>query len=274
LFGLRIHAWWFVFTVSLFAPERLHAHGDLHERIERVSREIQAAPENPRLYAKRAELYREHREFSDALKDVQKARSLNDLAEFQYLHALILFEAGRGAEALPVLNKLLADDPKHVGALLIRARIRVASGESDNANSDYASTLELMDSPDPDFFLEYARSLAHAGKASHALEILEGANRRIGNVPAFDLLAADLYVACKNYDAALARIDRLQKQAPQTELRVRRAEILRLAGRRDEAERELKDAAVELKQSRRRNVDELAKHIENELKALTERKIP
>ena len=53
-----------------------HAHGDLHQQITEISKQIERKPDAA-LYLKRGELEREHREFGKALEDYRKAAELD-----------------------------------------------------------------------------------------------------------------------------------------------------------------------------------------------------
>src|SRR5688500_347410 len=61
---------------DLALPSAGFAHGDLHEQIEVVTRELLAAPLDGALYFRRAELRRAHEEWAEAVKDYDEAEAL------------------------------------------------------------------------------------------------------------------------------------------------------------------------------------------------------
>jgi predicted negative regulator of RcsB-dependent stress response len=92
--------------------------------------------------------------------------------------------------------------------------------------------------PDPDYYLERAQAQAAAGPVSvdASLRGLDEGLALLGPVVSLQLAAIDLAVNAKRYDAALARLDRILEHAPRKEeWLARRGDILRAAGRRDEA---------------------------------------
>src|SRR5436190_69743 len=125
------------------SPERLWAHGDLHERILTLSARIQASPGNAELLLQRADLHRVHQEWALALADYQRARELCPTEDLALLGmGRTWFECGEPVEARPLLDAFLKQHPCHPEALIVRARTLVALGQGRAAVFDYSSALE------------------------------------------------------------------------------------------------------------------------------------
>src|SRR5688572_33256037 len=63
-----------VLVVCLVITLPLAAHGDLHERIAALTKQIDDAPTNAELYLKRGELHRAHRDWKLALARSEERR--------------------------------------------------------------------------------------------------------------------------------------------------------------------------------------------------------
>jgi len=100
-------------------------------------------------------------------------------------------------------------------------------------------------SPRPDVYLDRARALAaeggeHVDEAIHGLD--EGA-RRLGGAITLQLLAIDIEVRERRWDAALERLAAIEASSPRKESWLaHRGEVLLAAGRTDDARRVFQDA--------------------------------
>jgi tetratricopeptide (TPR) repeat protein len=130
----------------------------------------------------------------------------------------------------------------------VRARARRALGDLPGAVADYDAV--LADKPDPDLGLERARLLADTGRDADRQEAVAGLDAlmtRLGPVVTLELEAVALLERGGNHDAALARVDEAIARPPHLTLwLVRRADLLRHAGRLAEAREAYRDARVRL----------------------------
>jgi len=218
-------------------PAAAIAHGPIHERIAFVSARIERDPSNAQLYVERGELEREHHDFKAALADFDRAAALDPhLTTLDLNRARAWFDAGDWRRARDALDRFLGDHPNHAAGRAMRARVRFKLGDIAPASEDYTHAIALR--PDPDYYLERAHAQAAAGPASvgRALRGLDEGVAALGPVMSLQLAAIDLELGSKRYDAALARLDRILERAPRKEeWLARRGDILRAAGRRDEA---------------------------------------
>src|SRR5262245_38378375 len=88
------------------------AHGDLHEQINAVTKQIDADPSNAVLYHKRGELERAHGDYTAAFADYDRAEKLDpELDVVQFSRGRSLLESNRADEAVISLSKFLALHP-------------------------------------------------------------------------------------------------------------------------------------------------------------------
>jgi predicted Zn-dependent protease len=230
----------------LFASAPItEAHGDLHERIQAISREIAAAP-TALLHLKRGELYHEHEEYRQALIDYDRAEQMNpSLDAIRYARARALFKFGQLAEARAVLDNYLEKKPAHADAILLRARVLSGQKHYREAVRDFNRNLELMPQPLPECFLERSEALVAAGEKLAALASLDDGIRRQGNLVTFQNAAIAIELELGHHESALARVDRVLAGMQRKESWLtRRGEILEQAGRATEARATFAEALV------------------------------
>ena len=244
---LRKYVGWLV-SLATLAVIDCFGHGDVHGQINRITAELAQTPSNAPLYFQRAELYRVDQDFTNALADLNRAAQIDpSLVRVDFCRGRVLFEAGRPQEALPLLDKYLAGKPDDSEAFTTRGRVLRKLGEFTRAAKDYTTAIAMMRISNPELFIERSEALRAAGKPDDAVQSLDEGIRQMGPLVTLQLPAIELEVSLKRYDAAIARIDaasaRLQRK--ETWL-VRRAEVLKQAGREDEARQNYRDALAAL----------------------------
>ncbi len=216
------------------------AHDGLHEQILAMTAKIKRDPKNASLYLQRGELHRLHREWTRAAADYDRAARLQpDLTIVDLARGKMLFEAGRLQRAKLTLDRFLSHQPRHYEGLLTRARVLAKIGSRSDAIKDFSQVLALAESstPDPELYLERAQVTAgDEVRIAEALSGLDEGIKRLGPLVTLQLAAVDLELRRQNYDGALSRLDLIAAQSERKETwLVRRGEILKLAGRDEEA---------------------------------------
>lgn len=217
-------------------PQMLSAHGDIHVQIDRLNPKIAKSP-SAELYVKRGDLYRLDENYTAALADFHRAEKLDPKLDAIYIgRGRSLFEAGRYKEALPALDQLMKMKPDHPDGRILRARTHAALGDHASALRDYDHVVGTVPSPSPDCFLERATALMNLQRPQDAVRGLDEGISRLGNLQALQLAALEIEITRKQYDEALARIDRAMAPLQRKEQWLaRRGEILHVSGRDDEA---------------------------------------
>ncbi|HEY0550729.1 MAG TPA: tetratricopeptide repeat protein [Verrucomicrobiae bacterium] len=222
-----------------FAAANAFGHGDVHDRIVAFTAQIAQTPTNASLYFQRADLYRVDGDWTNALIDLNHVARLDrSIKRVDYMRGLVQHEANQPQAALAPLNRYLADKPPDGEAYTVRARVLAKLGRHGGAVDDYTTAIKISSTASPELFIERSASLRAMGKLDEAVRGLDEGIRKLGPLVTFELPAVDLELALKNYDAALARIDAVTARLQRKETwLVRRAEILRAAGREDEAKK-------------------------------------
>ena len=219
-------------------PSFVNAHEGLHEQIAAITAKIKRDPKNASLYLKRGELHRLHHDWSMAAADYDRAAGLQPSLQIVDLaRGKMLFDSGRPQRAKFTLDRFLSHQPGHYEGLLTRARVLAKLGARGEAVRDFTQALSVSPEPELELYLERARVLAgDERQITEALRGLDEGIARLGPVVTLQLAAIDLELHRKNYDAALTRLDQITAQSERKEAwLVRRGEILKLAGRDDEA---------------------------------------
>ena len=158
----------------------------------------------------------------------------------------MLFESRRFQQAKFVLDRFLRQQPGHVEGLVTRGRVLAKIGARLEAAKDFTEALALAPAPEPELYLERAQVLA--GDKRYIQEALRGLDegiKQLGPLVTLELAAIDLELRGNNYDAALARLDVITAQSERKETwLVRRGEILKAAGRNEEARKAFSAAIV------------------------------
>jgi len=223
-----------------------YGHNGLHEQIEKVTELLQEEGADALLYVRRAELYRLHRDFDEALADLERARSLDpDLSAVDSVLGNVFYDTGYYAAAEVVLTRCLNINDSDGQVFLLRARARGKLGDVKSASEDYEHALELLNEVKPDYYLEYADLYAgKEGDGEKALAVLDAGIRRLGQVVTLELKAIEIDRLTGKYDKAVKRADALaaQTQRPERYYKLK-GDIYLQADRYQDAVREYEKAA-------------------------------
>jgi predicted Zn-dependent protease len=260
---------------AIALPNRLQAHGDLHQQITQVTEQLTKDPKNAELYLKRGELHRSHQDWDEAQADYDRAISLDPgLTVIDFTRGRMFLEAGWLNSARVSLDRFLRQHTNHVEALVTRARTLVKLKQPIAAACDYTAAIRQMPTGRPELYIERALALAAEGEA-HYTEALRGLDEGIQNLGVLvtlQLYAIDIELKRKNFDAALDRLEKISAQSPRKETWLaRRGEILQQAGRNDEARQAYQNAlgAMATLPPSRRNVPAMLE-LEKRIKAAIE----
>jgi tetratricopeptide (TPR) repeat protein len=170
----------------------------------------------------------------------------------------LFLQTGAFNQAKDALDHFLAKYPNHAAGLIARGRTKRRLGDTVGALGDYDHAIAAAHAPEPDYYLERAEICASLGGAQidEAIRGLDEGLARLGQPVSLVLVAIELEVAARRYDAALQRIDAICSRTPRKELWLaRRGEVLEKAGRAVEARTAYQAALAaidELPEQRRR----------------------
>ena len=220
------------------------AHDGLAQRIAALTAQIAQSPSSPSLLVKRAELYRENRQWSEALADLERAERIDPtIAIVNLVRAHVHLERKDWPAAADAATRFISRQPDHAGARVVRARAYAQLGRRLAAAEDFTSALAVR--PQPDLYIERAKALAGLGRdgLEQALRSLDGGLGRLGPVVTLELEAIDLELRLNRYDAALTRLGGITVRAQRKDSWLaRRGAILERAGRPEEARAAYREA--------------------------------
>ena len=224
-----------IFFVSpLFWGSISEGHGAHDEFVAECLEELQAKPGDLDVHHKLAMAYVRHGDWELALVELDQLDGTAIDSRLTRAQALML--GGRHEEARKLLDSVLENSPKNTQALLERARVFAALNQPLASLADYRGAMSLTPSPDPLFCLEMAEMLIAQSQSKEALAVIQKGLAARGDVPTLLMRAMEMEIAAADYDAALARMTLLEKQAPRPEpWMARRAELLAQAGRAGES---------------------------------------
>jgi predicted Zn-dependent protease len=221
----------------LLVTERSSGHGAYHDVVTSLSAELQRNPNDAALRYKLAEAHAEHEEWRACLKEIKLVERLAPgVYPTDFLRGLALHIAGKNEDAKTTLDGFLAADPHHVDALITRGKVLVKLGRPLDAAADFQQAVNLSPVPQPDLIADLARCHAATGNTREASQVIDAGLTAVGNDPALLRCALEIETKAAAWDAALGRIEALQKTAPRKEpWMARRAELLHQAGRTGES---------------------------------------
>jgi predicted Zn-dependent protease len=220
-------------------------------------------------------LHRNHQEWDLAQADYDHALALNpSLAVIDFTRGRMFLEANWPRSAKICLDRFLLKHTNHVEGFIARARTLVKLEKPLEAARDFTTAIRYAPAGRPELYIERAQALASAGD-KHYAEALRGLDEgieRLGPLVTIQLHAIDLELKRKQFDAALARLEKIAAQSPRKETWLaRRGEILLQAGRPEEARAAYEQAlkALDSLPPGRRNVPAMSE-LERRIKAALE----
>lgn len=223
---------------SWLIPLTVVAHPAIDAQVAIVNQLLEQEPGNAVLYFKRGQLHQAHRQWEAAVGDYRRALDIDPgLKAAQLRLGETLFEAGRPADAKRTLDEFLSAHADHADGFVLRGRVLQQTGDFAAAAADYDSAIALSARAQPDWYLQRARAASADGQNfDQAINGLDEGMARLGPLITLQAFAIDLEQRRRDYEAALTRVDRLLELTPrQPPLLVKRADLLALAGRFDEA---------------------------------------
>ena len=222
------------------------AHGAYHDLLTAIDGELAANPDRAEQWFRRAEINLGHREWMLAMLDLQKVETLApDKFPTRWLKGQALHQGGKLVAANAEFAAFILSNPTHAGALASRGRVLRELGQNAAALADFRAVLLYNSDMGPELVIEIADAMADSGAADEAAALLDSTLKRHGSDTAVLLKALEVDQQARRWDAALQRVDALQKSAPRPEpWMAKRAAVLALAGRLSDARaawRALKD---------------------------------
>ena len=219
------------------------AHPAAEERIDGLTRRIEARPDRQALYVLRGAEFARQGEWDSAARDFEAARKLGDPDAVAFELGRFHYRRGEHRAARAQFDRYLRFRPGSARAVLYRARASARLGDSEAAVADYERYFRAAADVHPGDFVAAAELLASAGGVEDALALLDRGLERLGPNVQLQRRAVELESGLGRHGRAVARWRRLEPALGQSpEWRVALAELHLAAAEPDEARRWL-DAA-------------------------------
>lgn len=115
------------FALCLFCfvtTSNVFAHGDLHERIQKVTKQIKKHPDSAFLYVKRGKLYLQHESYKKSIDDLRKSKNLGYISiEQNLLFVKTYLQLEHYDKALNHTDVILQLSPQNVRAYKLKGDI-------------------------------------------------------------------------------------------------------------------------------------------------------
>lgn len=236
---VRRHSSPFVRTALafLFAAGVLHGHGAYDEELKRTDEQIAANPADGQHWFRRGFLNVLHGEWQTAMVDLEHADRLEPgKYATDWLRGQALMAGGKFDAAKSVLDDFLSAHPDHGGALTTRARVLDKLEQHEAALADFRASLMKTPNPEPDLVIEVAEALVARKLTEEAADLIDAHLKRMTQSPGLVMKALELEITLGRVDAALSRVDAMQKTAPRPEpWMAKRAAVLAQCGRAEDA---------------------------------------
>ena len=248
----------FVLLCWISVGSAILGHGDPHEQVEELNALLDKNPDHVASLLERADIYRRHRHFNEALEDLNRVRLLAPSNNaVHYLTGLTLFEQGEFEKAESSLQIFISGSPNSPRGYLALAKVLTQQERHLNAAQAYELAIENESTPTPDHYLARAHAYIKAGNQylPRALEGLEDGIALLGPLITFRRLAIEIEIDQGDYQNAIDRINMILDDVDRKESwLVKKAKVLSTIGRTDEAIQhfQLAESAIELLPARTR----------------------
>ncbi|HEX8372339.1 MAG TPA: hypothetical protein VF585_06145 [Chthoniobacterales bacterium] len=199
-------------------PGTAWADGTFHDRLAKTNEELALRPDDSALLLRVAQLYLEHEEWTKALEVTEKVeKSSPGEIGTKLVRGQAWLMAAQPEKAREELDLYLQERPEDPKVLILRGRCFDLLEQGDRSIADFRKALELTKEPGPDLYHEAAALLEKYGFRKEAIATLDVGISKLGPLPSLALLALQAEEKAGDIDAALTRIDAMQKAAPRPE---------------------------------------------------------
>ena len=144
-----------ILLLSLSLSNRTFAHGDLDERIVKVTEEIKQSQDSAYLYFKRGKLYFQHEEYTKSIQDLKESSKLGfQSTEQNLLFSKNYFRTERYTKALLFVDLIINEHPKSVLALKLKAQINLKLSNFRTAAEGFENVINYTSQAFPENYID------------------------------------------------------------------------------------------------------------------------
>lgn len=197
-----------------------YGHGDLHDLIADLDRQISRAPQDAELLLERASYLRQHGDLARARADLERAvRAEPDHPDGPFLRCLLDVDQERWDDALAAADALCERQPDSARGFALRSRIHRRQGRLVLAAEDVATLLRTDDSAELRWFMLLGSLWMQVERPADAVGVLAQAADRFGPIPSIEEARARAWAAQGKMAAAAACLERLHRSTPELAFR-------------------------------------------------------
>lgn len=237
-------------TLSMVCSNQtVFGHGDLHERIVIVSKEIKENPDSAFLYFKRGSLYFQHESCKKAIKDLKKAskKGYQNIA-CDLLYAKSYKKLGKYKKALLYADKIQSNDSENVHAIKLKAQIAHEQKQYSKAALNFEKLIEKSEKTLPENYIDASLAWELTGTEEgkkEAVHVIKHGIEDLGELFVFYEYLRDLYIKYDSFNSALeVQNDIIERSNRKESAYYKAAEICLLSNNNDDALNYLNAAAT------------------------------
>ena len=189
------------------------AHGNVHERIHQLDRQIALHPKDVDLLIKRGQLLLDESHAEEANNDFIKANKLAPKRTEVLFHLartqLMLHQFDTALASAKDFLQQVTNNAAKVRGLVLSGDILSASAKPSEAAEAYLEAIHLSQEVIPDHVLYAANALHKAGKTDKTIAVLDDGIARLGPLQTLNDLAISLELEQKLYEPALHRVNQM-----------------------------------------------------------------
>lgn|GEM_PF-4750605 len=166
-----------IFLILIYSLQTIttRAHGDAHERITELTHQLKHSPKDIDTLLERANLYREHKEYELANKDLSLVKKLTPQNSTRiFLHAKLCLDRQQWKLALTHLNQYLRIESKHTEAYHMRAVIHRSLMQPEKAAADLQKAIQFHQSAPASWSVALVNEMMKSSQFEEALRHLDG----------------------------------------------------------------------------------------------------
>ncbi|MCK5369842.1 MAG: hypothetical protein KAQ62_14880 [Cyclobacteriaceae bacterium] len=206
---------------SLCFSEYTNAHGDIHERIVKTTKEIKNHPDSAYLYVKRGKLYFQHEDFNKSISDLKTSQKLGYYSnDQQLLFAKAHAKLDNYLNALNYVDVVLKAEQNSVIAIRLKANILYKQHKYKGAALAFERVLQISKETFPENYIEASLAwemLNTEEGDNNALAIIQKGIDELGNIISLYYRLIELSIHKKDYEAAIKVQNKIIEFSPRKE---------------------------------------------------------
>ena len=212
-------------TLSLFLLISLNgnvfAHGDLHERIVKLSQKIDSFPNSAELHFQRGKLYFHHEDYKEAINDLEFSIEL----EYDDIMALLILAKSHLAldnpiKSVDICNHILSEFPDNVHFNKVLAQSYYLQEEFRLAAFAFEEVLKYSLRTFPENYLDAAKAwymIESEEGLSKAILTLDNGIAKLGQIHSLLAFQLELYESEEDYENAILVQHKITGLSPRKE---------------------------------------------------------